>query len=297
MHKTNNTNLTAPTIIKDYINRLKTFFVLMLLGLPWISVNASNFTVEQNIADQLAKNNPSMAQEWLTIGDKKFLGLYLNANIPKAHGGIILLHGMAAHPDWPNVISPLRTKLPEHGWATLSLQMPILGQNTTPKQYAPLLKEVPARITAAIELMHAKGIYNIIILGHGLGATMAAYYLASPTQSASALKAFIGIGLGLNSHIDQFKTAQYIVKIKLPVYDLFGSQDMDSVKRSAQTRLLAARSADNRYYRQTSILGSDHFFSGLDDLLVNRVKSWLNKFAPSVKLNVNELDESKKGEP
>lgn len=293
----NNNNLTKPTRMIACIKQLKTFLIMVFFGLPWLSANASNFTVEQNIAEQLAKNNPSITQEWLTIGDKKFLSLYLNANIPKAHGGVILLHGMAAHPDWPNVISPLRTRLPEHGWATLSLQMPILGRNTKPEQYVPLLEEVPARITAAIELMHSKGIYNVIILGHGLGATMAAYYLASPTQSAAAVNAFVGIGLGLNSHIKQFKTAQYIVRIKTPTYDLFGSRDMDSVKRSAQPRLLAARNADNNAYRQTSVLGSDHFFSGMNDLLVNRVKSWLKKFAPSVNLNVQELNKTEKGKP
>lgn len=266
-------------------------FMLLILccSLP---VTASNFVLEKDIAEQLAKSNAAGSQEWLSAGNNKFLGLYLNANVPKALGGIILLHGMAANPDWGAVISPLRTRLTDYGWTTLSIQMPILGNNATPEDYVPLMTQVPERITSAIEFFHSRGIYNIVIIGHGLGATMGAGFLASPTQSASVIKGFIGIGLGLHSQIKEFRTAQYIARIRIPVLDLFGSQDLESVQTSAQTRLLAARRIGNKAFRQTSILGSDHFFTGLNDLLINRVKSWLSKYAPSVKLDSNDVSKS-----
>jgi hypothetical protein len=36
---------------------------------------------------------------------------------------------MGAHPDWPEVIQPLHSGLPESGWTTLSVQMPILAND------------------------------------------------------------------------------------------------------------------------------------------------------------------------
>lgn len=250
---------------------------------------ASNFVVEKRIAAQLAKNNVSGNVVWLNTGEQQFLSIYLEANSSKARGGIILLHGMAGHPDWSTVISPLRKNLPQSGWATLSLQMPVLANDASVENYIPLTKEVPQRITAAIEFFHSKGIYNVAIIGHGLGATMGASYLASESSSASVVKAFVGIGLGVHNQHPEFNPSYSIAKIKIPFLDLFGSLDLESVKNSASTRQLVARKVNNLRYRQTNILGADHFFTGLEKSLVNRVNSWLKKFAPSVKFGVEQL--------
>lgn len=274
----------CPCIIKTHVISL---VILYLLCSSPFSL-ASNLLVEKSIAEQLAKSGNNENLKWLKAGTVEFLALYQHANIPKARGGLILLHGMGAHPDWSAVISPLRKKMSEHGWSTLSIQMPALEPNATPENYIPLLKETPERITSAIEFLHARGVYNIVVLGHGLGATMGANYLATNQTSSTVVKAFVAVGLGLHSHIQEFSTAQYIARIRIPMLDIFGSQDLDSIQKSAKPRLLAARSVGNGAFRQTSILGADHFFNGMDDLLVNRVRSWLNRYAPSVKIDTND---------
>lgn len=251
---------------------------------------ASNQLVEDEIALQLSSSNVTGQQLRLKLGDTDFLAIYRDANSPKALGGVIFLHSMAAHPDWQAVISPLRNALTNVGWTTLSLQMPVLVKDAPIEQYVPLLDEAHARITAGIEYLHSKGAYNVVIVGHGLGATMGANFLASDNPSVSVVKAFIGIGLGVQSQISEFSPAQYIARLRMPVFDLFGSQDLDSVKTSARTRLLAARRSNNNAYRQTTILGADHFFTGMNNRLINRVKSWLKKYAPSIKLDTEEAN-------
>ncbi len=245
----------------------------------------SNFVVEKRIAVQLEKSKLNGNAVWLQTGKQKFFSIYLEAASPKPRGGVIFLHGIAAHPDWPTVISPLRTGLPLSGWATLSIQMPILLNDASAEEYIPLINELPQRITSAIEFFHSKDVYNIIVIGHGLGATMGASFLASESRSASAVNAFVGIGLGTQNQYREFNPSYSIAKIEIPFFDLFGSLDLDSVKNSANTRRLVASKVKNTRYRQTNILGADHFFTGLDKQLISRVNSWLIKYAPSGKFD------------
>ncbi len=39
----------------------------------------------------------------------------------------LLAHGIGIHPNWEQVIQPLRVALSEQGWNTLSIQMPVLA--------------------------------------------------------------------------------------------------------------------------------------------------------------------------
>ena len=61
----------------------------------------------------------------------------------------VIIHGIGVHPNWNDVIYPLRTELPEQGWSTISIQAPILPNEAEPKDYAPLIKEIVPRIQAA----------------------------------------------------------------------------------------------------------------------------------------------------
>ena len=72
----------------------------------------------------------------------------------------------------------MREQLPEHGWSTLSLQMPVLQADAKVPDYYPIFDEVPPRIDAGIRFLQDQGIDNIVIVAHSLGAQMAAYWLA-----------------------------------------------------------------------------------------------------------------------
>ncbi|NQD95438.1 alpha/beta hydrolase family protein, partial [Pseudomonas sp. CrR25] len=57
-------------------------------------------------------------------GEETFLALWLPANVAEANGAVILLPGDAESVDWPLSVGPLRRKLPDAGWHSLSLSLP-----------------------------------------------------------------------------------------------------------------------------------------------------------------------------
>ncbi|MDT8383918.1 MAG: DUF3530 family protein [Gammaproteobacteria bacterium] len=205
-----------------------------------------------------------------------FFALYTPAEGTLKRGGVILLHGLGAHPDWPDVIAPLRKALPEAGWATLSIQLPVWPNSANFEDYPPLFPAANRRISAAVAHLQQQGIANITLVGHSLGAAMGAYFLAQKAPGSDAIRAFVGIGMnqapGSVAH-----TPDALANITIPVLDLYGAFDLDGVRDSARAR--AASQADNGGYRQTVIAGADHFFQGLDTTLIKRVAGWLTQMA------------------
>jgi pimeloyl-ACP methyl ester carboxylesterase len=180
---------------------------------------------------------------------------------------------MGAHPDWPEIINPLRSDLPDHGWSTLSVQMPILANDAALEDYTPLFDEVAPRIEAAVRFLREKGNPTIVLIGHSLGASMAASYLSGKGQQE--IQGFIAIGLSVTAANDKMNSALALEKIQIPVLDLYGSRDLAGVLRSVKARQKAARKAGNSNYQQLEIEGADHFFVGLEDALNRRVYGWL----------------------
>lgn len=75
-------------------------------------------------AAALAKRVPAKEQQMLTAGDEQFLALWKLANVGEATGVVILVPGDGETADWPQTMAPLREKLPDAGWHTLSLSLP-----------------------------------------------------------------------------------------------------------------------------------------------------------------------------
>lgn len=77
---------------------------------------------------------------------RSFLGLELYEKTPLPQGAVLLLHGVEQHPDWPRVIKPLRTVLPDDGWYTLAIMLPYENHLAPPK------RELATKSVASIEL-------------------------------------------------------------------------------------------------------------------------------------------------
>ena len=215
----------------------------------------------------------------LKAAGTEFLALYAPNTDKHFYGGVILIHGIGAHPAWPQIIEPLRTALPDHGWTTLSLQMPILRNEANLQDYLPLMPEAPGRIQAGVDYLKSKGVKNIVIIAHSMGTTMANLYLANKPDKA--VHAYVAIGMS-NPFPKHYDNASALSKISLPMLDLYGSQDLDSVLAFAKARAESARKA-NKHYSQVQILGADHFFTDMQDDLVRRVRGWLMKNASGMK--------------
>lgn len=219
----------------------------------------------------------------LKAGATEFLAIYAEHTTEKAMGGAIILHGIGVHPAWPEVIQPLRTSLPDYGWATLSLQMPILPNDAKSEDYAPLFAEVRPRIRAGIDYLKKQGIQNIVIVAHSLGSSMASYYLSDKPDPV--VTAFVGIGMSRHKGNPQMDNATSLRKITLPVLDIYGSRDLPQVLASVKDRATAANKAGNKNYTQLRIEGADHFFNNMDDVLVKRVRGWLAKNAAGTEID------------
>ena len=78
----------------------------------------------QDDALALQEQLPAGEQQQLKAGEESFLALWQPANKGDAQGLVILLPGAGESADWPQAIGPLRSKLPDAGWHTLSLTLP-----------------------------------------------------------------------------------------------------------------------------------------------------------------------------
>ncbi|MDM8351045.1 alpha/beta hydrolase family protein [Pseudomonas sp. sp1636] len=87
-------------------------------------------------ASALSRQLPSQEQQLLQAGDESFLALWQAANAAEAHGVVVLVAGDGESADWPKVLGPLRRKLPDGGWHSLSLSLP------DPQDAQPLAPEI-----------------------------------------------------------------------------------------------------------------------------------------------------------
>lgn len=253
--------------------RLKTLLIVGLSLLFTLS-HASDLDKEKRWANQVVDSILVGDAQWLNAGKVKFLSIYTENTAPKALGGAIILHGTGVHPNWDQVIRPLRTQLPDYGWSTLSLQMPVLANEAGYQDYIPLFSEVGPRIKAGVDFLKAKGIHNIVIIAHSLGSAMAAYYLGNKPDPA--IRAFVAIGASGNLYKkNKVDFLASLKTIKIPVLDLFGSDDLDSVRQSEKAKAAVARKAGNKNYTQLEIAGANHFFDDKNAVLVKRIRGWL----------------------
>ncbi len=255
--------------------------ILLIFGMLWLMpAGATDAAKEKRWADQIVDALITGEAVWLEAGGHRFLGIWTEAESAPVHGGIVLVHGMGVHPDWPDVIHPLRTALPEHGWATLSIQMPVLPNEAKVEDYAPVWKEAAPRLKAAVAFLRRQNIENIAIVAHSLGASMAASFLAAEPRSGVA--AFVAIGMSNVTTTPEMSSVRALEKIRIPVLDLYGENDLDAVLASAPARAAAARRAGNDKYGQRRVPGADHFFAGMEETLVRHVRTWLRANAPGV---------------
>ena len=244
---------------------------------------ASDKAKEKRWADQIVDAIMVGEAQWLNLKDHKILGIYTEATTAKVTGAALVLHGSGVHPNWPDVVYPLRTQLPEHGWHTLSIQMPVLTNDAKYEDYAPLFPEIAPRIEAGIKFLQSKGIKNIVIIAHSLGTTMTAHYLAN--NPASSLQAFVAVGMpGQHAKIEQMNNIKALEKIKLPLLDIFGGEDLENIRNTKVQRANAAKRAGNTAYTQLEIPSANHFFNNMGDTLVKRVRGWLGKNATGTEI-------------
>jgi len=260
------------------MNTITQFKLSLLILISFLSSNilASDTAKEKRWADQIVDTILVGEPQWIPIEKHKYLAIYTEPSQEKAAGAVIIMHGIGIHPNWDTIVRPLRSELPESGWHTLSIQMPILENEAEFKDYIPLFPGVAPRINAAVAFLKEKGINNIILLGHSLGATMGAYYMASSPDKSIVSFVSIGASAGNEDKVDYLNSLK---KIRKPVFELFGSEDLKAVVSTQAAKAKVASEAGLTGYSQMKVNGADHFFMGKDQELIKAVNDWIAQFA------------------
>lgn len=256
------------------MSRMLHLLIALLIITPGM-VAASDVAKEQRWAEQIVDALLDGEAEWLEAGGHEFLSIYTESSEGEVKRAAIVLHGIGAHPDWPQVVFPLRVGLAERGWATLSLQMPVLPNEAETDEYKPLFNEVAPRIDAGLGFLEDQGIEQVVIVAHSLGSAMASYYLANNKRPVAAL---IGVGMSTGSGDPRTDTAVSLQSIRIPVLDLYGSNDLETVRNYASKRAEAANRAGNEGYEQIKVQGANHFFDGKEEELIETVSTWLENY-------------------
>jgi pimeloyl-ACP methyl ester carboxylesterase len=217
---------------------------------------------EKRLANEIVPGIVVGDAMWIALkSGRTFLAIYTPN--PKAASGVIVVHGLGLHPDW-GLINTLRSQLPDQGYATLSVQMPVLAAEAKADRYPPLFPEAAERLGAAVAWLRGKGLKKVAIVSHSMGARMTNYFINQ--RGDSRIDAWVAIGIA-----GEFTQAE---DFRAPVLDLYGEKDSPGVLESAAARAAALRKV--RGSGQAQVAGADHFFTGMEGELARQIRQFLD---------------------
>ena len=182
---------------------------------------------------------------WLeTARHSRVLAPY--AEPPQAtRNAVIVVHGLGVNPDW-NLIGVLRSELVDLGFATLSVQMPVLAADAPRDDYAGLFPDANERLAAAATWLRAKGYARIAVVSHSMGAAMVNAWLAETKESR--IDAWVPIGMFV----------PFAAPLRQPVLDVVAERDFPAALSHAKTRARQLRG--DGCSAPLLIDGTDHYF-------------------------------------
>lgn len=179
--------------------------------------------------------------------------------------GFVLVHGVGVHPDF-GFIGRLRILLADAGYATLSIQMPVLAnEGATPEAYQTTFPDAAARIASAHTWLRERGHVKIVLASHSMGAWMSNVYLQNTANSPYAAWIAMGVtgrilSIGSNS---------------LPILDLYGERDIaPNLSRAWMRRVYLWI---NSRSEQTMIAGADHHYAAKEKDAANALIGFLQR--------------------
>jgi len=246
-------------------------FRMLIRTMVWIcalsacaAIAAPDYAREKRWADEITPT--------LVVGDPvyiaqrgghKFLALYAEAKNPRA--AVIVVHGLGIHPDWA-LIGALRSELPDAGYTTLSVQMPVLAADAKGEDYSALFGDAAERLSAAVAFLKSKGHARIALVSHSMGSRMSNHFLTA--NAGHGIAVWVAIGISSGEFVDA-------TTFRLPVLDIYGERDFPQVLKNADTR--AAQLAKLKGSAQIEVPGSDHYFAGSEMELVRHVRRFLER--------------------
>lgn len=241
------------------------------------AASTSNLDREKNWADQIVDYLVTGEAVRLEANQIQFLALYTKPTAADNDSalGVILLHGRGVHPAW-GFLDTLRADLADAGWHTLALQLPILDADIKFVEYGKTFPEAFQRLDAGARYLRERGVQRIVLVGHSSGAMTAVAYAAE--RPKATLSGIVTIGLTTEPAGNRYmQTTLLLEKLRLPVLDIFGGEDLAGVLNTAKARTEAAKKAGNSAYTQVRVNGANHFFTDHYNDLRASLSAWLAK--------------------
>lgn len=234
-------------------------------------VHASDIAREQRLASEIVDAILDGEAAYLGAENQQFFAIYTEAETPR--GAAIIMHGRGFHPDWTDVVHPLRVGLAEKGWNTLSIQMPVLAKEAKYYDYLEIMDEAFPRIEAAIEFLQARDNRKIVLIAHSCSVHMAMEWVAAGQMHD--IDAFVGIGMGAVDYKQPMLKPFPLGRINVPVLDVFGEDEYPAVIKGAPERLAGIKKVGNSKSRQVTVPAANHYFTDKGKELLEVVSGWL----------------------
>jgi pimeloyl-ACP methyl ester carboxylesterase len=192
----------------------------------------------------------------------KFLAIY--TEVARSRAAVITVHGVGVHPDWA-LIGALRSGLADQGYATLSVQMPVLAATAQAEEYLPLFPDAAERLQAAVAFLKSKGHRKIALAAHSMGSRMSNFFLVTPDNG---IDVWVSVGISSGEFAEPGK-------LRAPVLDIYGGRDLPQVLKQAEALANVLRTLKGS--AQIEVAGADHYFVGHESELVRQVRQFLDQ--------------------
>lgn len=254
--------------------RLYLFAFVLLVGLQSLGF-CSDLQREKRLAEQISDGIIDGEVVYLPADKHQFLAIHTQADTKPTKDAVIIVHGRGLHPDENFIANPMRTGLAEKGWDTLSIQMPVLTLTAGFADYAQILSEGAPRFEQAIKFLRQKGYSKVHLVAHSCGTQMTMSWIDN--GGGEGISSLTLVSMGTENYSEHFGHAPPLDKLKIPVLDIYGSQDFIAPK--AEKRYQLIEKAGNSKSQQIMVHGADHMFTRHQSPLLHLVADWLTKVA------------------
>jgi hypothetical protein len=261
------------SLFKYQLIALQLFLTFLLLIQYVNSSIASDIQNEQYWKRTISENLKIGEPIELKAGEQPFFGIYTKQNRLKQRGSAIIIHGKAEHPNWNEVIRPLRTQLADYGWNTLSIQMPIRNKPLKTKEdIEKFNQQGTLRLDNTLVYLKDKKTPSIFLITHGENAEIALSYIKDNPKHIIDGLVFVSMPLKM-AH--KQKSIELLELLVLPVLDIYAGKDLETVTLTAKERHSAAKRGGNADYLQQCINNADFSYDNQVQTLIKRVHSWM----------------------
>lgn len=262
----------------DLLRYLSVFILVSLLFAP-LSLSASDLEREKRLASEIVDSIMDGEPVMLDADGTEFLAIYAETDADEPRGAVLVLHGRGYHPNWTDVVYPVRVGLLEHGWNTMSIQLPVLEKDAKYNDYLPLFDESVPRINAALDYLKEQGNDFIVLVAHSCGGHMANRWIRR--TGGKGISAMVTIGMGATDKGQPMQDEFNLDKLEVPVLDVMASDDFNAVKRYAPMRLMQITHASIYKSKQRIVPDANHYFTDRGDALVEVISDWLDENWPA----------------